>query len=135
MENALTKKMSKKTRIILLVVSLIFLAALLIVYWAPWKIKDEGYILIEQDIKTRLDTPTSFKLNSAYYKPDSSRYILNLSKYDRQYKISFSCKNGLDNTINVCLYYGYNTETHELYYYGTDSTQYSEATFDPVKLK
>lgn len=135
MGNFLTKKLSKKARIIIVVVAFVFLVGLLIIYWAPWKIKDEGYMLIEKDITNSLDTPTSYKLNSAYYKNDVTNYTLNLSEFNRQYKISFSCQNALGNTVNVCWYYGYNTKTHELHNYKTNSTYYNNATFDPVQVK
>lgn len=127
-ENSTGKKKMPKWAIRLVVALAVSLVAVLVIVCLRGITKDKGYSLMEEDIKSHLYVPSSYKCESVYVKSDYR------DDADAQYKISYTCKNGLDITIHTIVYYGYNSKNGRIVAYGADSTRYDSAIGKAHKL-
>ncbi len=129
------KKLPLRTRIILgTIIPLIIVAGIIAYFVISNKPSDPGgYSLIEADIKSTLYVPSSYKVESVYYKKDiTSSFKIN-DPVDYQYKVTYKAKTRAGIEIYGCVYYGYNSETQEIYSYGDNSSNYNSAGGDEIQ--
>ncbi len=77
-----------------------------------------GYFDIINEIKNDLNNPSSLKID------DVECYLLDNENYE--YKISYTCKNGLDMELHFVVYYEYRTENKDILNYLSYSKKYEE---------
>lgn len=75
-----------------------------------------GYFNIINDIKNDLNNPSSLIIENV------ECYLLDDKNYE--YKISYSCKNGLDMRLHFTLYYEYRIENKDILNYLSYSSKY-----------